>query len=94
MPGAARPQAESASPMPARSWVSVVFATVQPWLTPPSTLACGTRALSMKTSLKTASPVISRSGRTSTPGWRIGNRKYVMPWCFGRSGSVRAMRMP
>ena len=28
------------------------------------------------------------------PGASIGQMKYEMPWCFGASGSVRAMRMP
>ena len=35
----------------------------------------GTRASSMNTSLNIARPVISRSGRTSTPGWRISKRE-------------------
>ena len=42
----------------------------------------------------TSSPVIWRSGRTSTPGWRIGNQKNEMPRCFGTSQLVRAMSMP
>ena len=46
------------------------------------------------TSLKIATPVISRTGRTSTPGVSIGQMKYEMPWCFATSGSVRAIRMP
>ena len=54
----------------------------------------GTRAPSMKTSLNIARPVISRSGRISTPGWSISNPKYEMPVCFGDSGSVRAISMP
>ena len=39
-------------------------------------------------------PVISTMGRTSMPGASIGQTKYEMPWCFGASGSVRAIRMP
>ncbi len=58
------------------------------------TASAGTRASSKNTSLKSARPVISRSGRTSTPGWSIGKAKYVMPWCFGASGLVRASSIP
>ena len=39
-------------------------------------------------------PVISRSGRTSTPGWCMSMANQVMPWCLGTSGSVRAISMP
>ncbi len=81
-------------PMPLRSNISVVLATRQPSPTSPMTLAWGTRASSMKTSLNSARPVISRSGRTSTPSCSIGKAKYVMPRCLGASGSVRAIRMP
>ena len=38
-------------------------------------LAAGTRASLMKTSLNEACSFICRSGRTSTPGWRIGRAK-------------------
>ena len=46
------------------------------------------------TSLNVCAPVISMIGRISMPGASIGQMKYEMPWCFGASGSVRAMRMP
>jgi len=49
--------------------MSVVMATRQPSPTGPSRHASGTRAFSKNTSLNSASPVICRSGRTSTPGW-------------------------
>ena len=54
----------------------------------------GTRASLRNTSLNIAWPVISRSGRTSTPGWCMSSAKHVMPWCFGTSGFVRAISMP
>ena len=68
---------EPPPPVPrlARSAASVVFATAQPLLSPPMMFSAGTRPSSMKTSLKSARPVISRSGRTSTPRWRISNAK-------------------
>ena len=58
-----------------RSLARVVIATRQPSPSPPSRLASGTRASLKKTSLKAASPVISRSGRTSTPGCSMSRRK-------------------
>ncbi len=51
-----------------RSFISVVMATRHPSPTGPSRHASGTRAFSKNTSLNSASPVIWRSGRTSTPG--------------------------
>ena len=51
-----------------RSFASVVLATRQPPLTSPTTQSSGTNTSSRKTWLKRESPVISRSGRTSTPG--------------------------
>ena len=52
------------------------------------------RTSSRKTSLKWLSPVICLSGRTSTPGWRIGHQKNEMPRCFGTSQFVRATSIP
>ena len=60
----------------------------------PTTWSTGTRAPDKNTSLNDAQPFICRSGRTSTPGWRIGKAKNVMPLCLGTSGSVRASSMP
>ncbi len=54
----------------------------------------GTRASVMNTSLKCASFVICLIGRVSTPGWRIGNQKNVMPLCLGTSQFVRATSIP
>ena len=73
--------------------MSVVSATFQPLPTPPSTFASGIRAPSMKSSLNSGSPVIWRSGTTSTPSCSMSIRKYVRPLCFGASGSVRATSM-
>jgi hypothetical protein len=80
----------SPKPSASRSYMSVVSPTVQPLLTPPSTWLSWTRTLSKKTSLNSASPVSCRSGFTVTPGAFMSSRKYVMPLCFGASGSVRA----
>ncbi len=96
LPGAAEPAAALPPPAPRleRSWARVVLATAHPWLSPPTMAASGTRASVRKTSLNMAWPVISTSGRTSMPGWRMSQANQVMPWCLGRSGSVRAMSMP
>ena len=80
-----------ATPMTARSYMSAVCSTHQPWFSSPSRLASGTRASVRKVSLKRASPVAWRSGRTSTPGCFMGKKKNVMPRCLGWSQSVRAM---
>ncbi len=80
-------------PMETRSFIRVVRATAQPWPTAPSRWLSGMRTPVRKTSLNSASPVIWRSGRTSTPGACMSQRKYVMPWCLGSAGSVRAIRM-
>jgi hypothetical protein len=66
------------------------LATDQPSSTVPTTFAFGVRASVKKTSLNSASPVISRIGRTSMPGWSMGTRRNVMPLCFGADGFVRA----
>ena len=54
----------------------------------------GTRTSVMYTSLNSASPVIWRSGRTSTPAACMSSAKYVMPLCLGASGSVRVDEHP
>ena len=81
-------------PMAARSFISVVRATVQPWLTSPSRWSSGTRTSLKNTSLNDAPPVIWRSGRTSTPGACMSTTKPVRPLCLGASGSVRQMISP
>ena len=53
-----------------------------------------TRASVMNTSLNSDSPVIWWIGRTSTPGWRIGKMKKLIPRCLGTSQSVRATSSP
>ena len=82
------------APIEARSFIRVVSATVQPWLTSPRRWASGTRTSVKKTSLKLAPPVIWRSGRISTPGARMSTTNPVRPLCLGRSGSVRQMISP
>jgi hypothetical protein len=54
--------------MATRSFISVVCATRQPSPTSPSRWASGIHTSVRNTSLNSASPVIWRSGRTSTPG--------------------------
>ena len=46
-----------------------------------------------KISLNSASPVIWRSGRTSTPGAFMSTIRYVSPACRSESGSLRVTRM-
>ena len=55
-------------PIETRSFISVVIDTRQPSPTSPSRSASGIRTSVKYTSLNSASPVIWRSGRTSTPG--------------------------
>ena len=69
-------------------------AAAQPWSTSPMTWAGSIRAPSKNTSLNVAPPVMSRSGRTDTPGWRMSITNIVMPSCLGTSGLVRAMTAP
>ena len=81
-------------PIAVRSFIKVVNAARQPSPTSPTRYASGTRVSVMYTSLNSASPVICRKGRTSTPLARMSRAKYVIPLCFGASGSVRATSMP
>ncbi|SHS79294.1 Uncharacterised protein [Mycobacteroides abscessus subsp. abscessus] len=62
-------------PMETRSAVSVLRLTSQPRLTSPTTNSSGTNTSSMKTSLNSAPPVISRNGRTVTPSLFMSTRK-------------------
>lgn len=74
-----------------RSKPSRLIATFQPPPSPPTTCSTRARAPSKKTSLNSLVPVICRMGRTSTrPGWSMGTRRKVSPWCRCEPGSVRA----
>jgi len=46
-----------------------------------------------KISLNSASPVIWRSGLTSTPGLFISTMRYVRPSCFSLAVVLRPRRM-
>ena len=81
-------------PMEARSFISVVSATVQPWLTSPRRWSSGTLTFSKNTSLNAVPPVIWRRGRTSTPGACMSTTNPVRPRCLGRLGSVRQITSP
>ena len=72
--------AVSAKPSVPRSCSSVVIATCQPWPSSPSRFSTGTSTSLKKISLNSASPVICRSGRTSTPGACMSTIRYVSPW--------------
>jgi len=72
-----------------RSKPSVVIATFQPSLTPPTTLATGQWASVKKTSQNSPPPSGCTMRRGSTPGWFIGHNRYEMPLCLDASGSVR-----
>jgi len=61
--------------MVVRSFDRVVMATRQPSPTSPMRSESGTRTSVMYTSLNSASPVIWRSGRTSTPGACMSSAK-------------------
>ena len=78
--------------MPPRAWrskASMVRATRQPSWTSPRTLDTGTRTPSRNTSLKWASPVIWRNGRTVMPGECMSTMSIVIPSRLGRAGSLR-----
>ena len=81
-------------PIATRSFMSVVSDTRQPSPGLPSVSAAGTRASVKNTSLNSASPVIWRSGRTSTPGACMSTTIAVSPACFTASGSVRTTSRP
>ena len=76
-------------PIEVRSWPSSAFATVQPPFTSPMTWWTGVRTSWKKVSQKGEAPLISRIGRTSTPGDAMSTRMKVMPRCFFTSGLVR-----
>ena len=76
-----------------RSPASVAPATRQPSPVAPTRYASGTRTSSRNTSLKSTSPPMCRSGRTSTPGACRSTMKYVSPRRFGTAGSVRARQI-
>ena len=73
-PFEAPPKAESEE-SETRSLARVVRASCQPPSTSPTTHSSGTKQSSKKTSLNSAAPVISRSGRTSMPGDVMSTRK-------------------
>ncbi len=81
-------------PMCPRSLVSTAMPTPHPPWSGPNRWSAGSRTSVKNTSSNSASPVIWRRGRISTPSRSIGHRKNEMPWWGGASGSVRAMRMP
>ena len=62
-------------PMATRSLLRVVWATRQPSPTSPRRRSSGMRTSVRNTSLNSASPVIWRSGRTSTPGACMSSAK-------------------
>ena len=88
------PSAAIAPPIDTRSFISVVSDTRQPSPGSPSISASGMRASVKYTSLNSASPVIWRSGRTSTPGACMSTTNAVRPACLTASGSVRTTSRP
>ncbi len=73
-----------------RSKPRVAMATFQPSPGAATTLSPAVRASSKKISLKSASPVIWRIGRTVIPFCRKGTSKYDNPWLPRLPASVRA----
>ena len=80
------PRRVTAPPMETRSFISVVTATRQPSPSSPRRAESGIRTSVKKTSLNSASPVIWKSGRTSTPGAFMSTRNAVIPLCLGDVG--------
>jgi hypothetical protein len=76
-----------------RSLAKVARASRQPSLTGPRTQSSGTNTSSRNTSFSIGSPVMARSGRTTTPGVVMSSRKYVIPRCLATSRSVRAKQI-
>jgi hypothetical protein len=81
-------------PMETRSFISVVSDTRQPSPGFPRISAFGMRVSVKYTSLNSASPVIWRSGRTSTPGACMSTTNAVRPACLTASESVRTTSRP
>ena len=73
----------SAPPIDTRSFMSVVSDTRQPSPGSPRRSASGMRTSVKYTSLNSASPVIWRSGRVSTPGACMSTTKAVRPGVLG-----------
>ena len=73
---------------------SVARATVQPPSIGPTTSSSGTNTSSKNTSLNSESPVVIRSGRTSTPSACMSMTIVVMPSCLATSGFVRTVAKP
>ena len=96
-PRAERPERE---PIATRSLFSVVVATRQPPPSGPRRFASGTRMSVRKTSLNSASPVIWRSGRMSTPGCVMSTQEVRQASVFGyrrvgardQDGHLRVLR--
>ena len=81
-------------PIETRSFISVVSDTRQPSPGRPSISASGIFTSVKNTSLNSASPVIWRSGFTSTPGASMSTTNAVSPACLTASGSVRTTSSP
>ena len=81
------------APMKTRSLLRVVVATFQPAPTSPSRQSSGIRTSERNTSLNSASPVIWRSGRISTPGSLHRRQEVRQARVLGHLGSVRASRI-
>ena len=90
----ARAGAPAPAPRPLRSNIERRVGDRPPVVDAADDRVVGHAASLRNTSLNNARPVISRSGRTSTPGWCMSNANQVMPWCLGTSGLVRAISMP
>ncbi|CAB4835623.1 unannotated protein [freshwater metagenome] len=80
--------------METRSFINVVSDTRQPSPGAPSISRSGTLVSVKNTSLNSASPVICRSGSTSTPGACMSTTKAVSPACLTASGLVRTTSRP
>ena len=74
------------APKVPRSCMSVPIATSQPSLTLPTTFSTGTRTSRKKSSENSDSPVIWRSGRTSTPGGSHVDQQHGEAFMFRRGG--------
>ena len=88
------PFAGMVPPIDTRSFINVVNETRQPSPGLPNISESGMRVSVKYTSLNSASPVIWRSGRTSTPGAFMSTTNAVSPACLTASASVRTTSSP
>ena len=80
-------------PMPERSKLRRVLATVQPLFSPPTTFSFSAFTSVKKVSQNGELPLMSRIGRTSMPGVFMSIEHEVMPLCLVVSSVRTSMKI-